>query len=302
MMSNGPRSARRSLHIGARVDLDARDLRPRTQDERRAGSPRAAGAAASAELRALAADDVLAEVAVGPGARCAHGTRSAGRSSTIATANRSCSRAIAHQRRARLALDVGGVDDRQPPARAAAAQAISCSTANASSVALWSFGSSATSPRQKSDEMHLGRPGSARPRTCSCRSPRRRSARPGTGSGSSIFIARTPPSASAGPPRRPRARPAGTAPCSRKRAATRAAHAANSARVHSKRWSGWRCSPAGSVSHSRLYSAFGVVTTTQAGCAEPNTLSSTRLQPRRIEVLDHLDQRRRVVAGRRLSR
>ena len=111
------------------------------------------------------------------------------------------------------------------------------------------------------------------------------------------LIARTPPSASARRPRRPPGRPAGSARRSRARPATRPAQPSNSARVHSKRWSRWRNSPAGRPSNSTLYSPFGVVTTTVAGRACSNTTRSNAAQPRRVEVLDHLDDRGRVEAG-----
>ena len=50
------------------------------------------------------------------------------------------------------------------------------------------------------------------------------------------------------------------------------AHSWNSCRVHSKRWSGWRNRPAGSVSHVTLYSRFGVVSTTARGLANAETV------------------------------
>jgi hypothetical protein len=52
----------------------------------------------------------------------------------------------------RLTLHVRGVDDRERGC-ARRRPAMNRSTANASVVALWSFSSSATNPRQKSDEM-----------------------------------------------------------------------------------------------------------------------------------------------------
>ena len=57
--------------------------------------------------------------------------------------------------------------------------------------------------------------------------------------------------------------------------------------------------PSGDVPRTgRCTRAFGVVTTTVRGRAEPNTRALERRQPRRVEVLDHLDQRGRVVARR----
>src|SRR5580692_6119899 len=52
------------------------------------------------------------------------------------------------------------------------------------------------------------------------------------------------------------------------------AHSRNSCRVHSKRWSGCRNCPAGSVSHFTLYSRFGVVNTTVRGLANANNTRS----------------------------
>ena len=71
----------------------------------------------AAELRGLVADDVRAEVAVGPLARCARGRRRSGRSSTIATGSTWCSPASVDERLARLGLHVGRVDDGEPAAR-----------------------------------------------------------------------------------------------------------------------------------------------------------------------------------------
>jgi hypothetical protein len=51
----------------------------------------------------------------------------------------------------------------------------------------------------------------------------------------------------------------------------------NSGRFHSKRWSPCRNSPAGSVSKTVLYSAFGVVKTTCVGRANSKTMRSGRL-------------------------
>jgi len=55
-----------------------------------------------------------------------------------------------------------------------------------------------------------------------------------------------------------------------------AAHAQSSpsGRFHSKRWSPWRNSPAGSVSKTALYSALGVVKTTCFGRANSMTMRS----------------------------
>src|SRR5439155_505508 len=60
-------------------------------------------------------------------------------------------------------------------------------------------------------------------------------------------------------------------PC---RLAIKFAQAANSTRVHSKRWSLCRNCPAGSVAQLTLYSAFGVVTMTHEGWANSKTTRS----------------------------
>lgn len=59
-----------------------------------------------------------------------------------------------------------------------------------------------------------------------------------------------------------------------KRSATPLAQPSNSARFHSKRWSPCRNSPAGRVSKTVLYSAFGVVKTTCVGRANSKTMRS----------------------------
>ena len=54
--------------------------------------------------------------------------------------------------------------------------------------------------------------------------------------------------------------------------------------------------PAAGLGNSTLYSTFGVVTTTVSGRANSNNDPLERRQPRRIEMLDHFDDRRRVEA------
>ena len=151
---------------------------------------------------------------------------------------------------------------------------------------LWSFSSSATSPRQKSDESTSvgwkclrGEGGLAASRTG--RSARRGRARGSHRSSCLHRPARRPPSASA---RRP---PASSAPTGTKRDARsrtarrrRSAQPANSARVHSKRWSRWRSVARGQTLEATLYSTFGVVRTTVAGPRATRT-ARARTRPRR---------------------
>ena len=213
MMSNGPRSARRSLHIGERVNstpaTSSSDFR--TNERRKPSRCRCR----SERLSCVR----WRRMTCSPKSRS--GPRRVARVAQLA-------RQVEHDRdreqvvlarrssSAPRAPRAGRWWRRRPSAAraAAAATAISCRTANASSDAPWSFGSSATRPRQKSEEItSVGR------KCCAANvllpEPEAPISTTRHGSGRSIFIARTPPSASAARPRRPPARPAGSAPCSR---------------------------------------------------------------------------------------
>ena len=166
MMSNGPSSSRRSVHSGARDDLDGSIVLV-------AEHPDAAEALAlqvaqrALQLRALAADDVRAEVAVGARSRCAPGRppracrarprprtgRARGRARPAARAPR----AARWWRRRRSAARASGAcprcsaaprtRPRSPPGRSRRRR---------------------PAPRQKSRRDHLGRLEVRAPRTCSC--------------------------------------------------------------------------------------------------------------------------------------
>ena len=119
---------------------------------RRGGSPPCEAPQRAPELRRLVADDVRAEVPVGPARGCAPGRSRSGRSSTIATGRQWYCRASSTSGLRRLGLDVGGVDDRQPARRPAASPAMKCSTSKASLVADLVVLVVGDQPRQASDE------------------------------------------------------------------------------------------------------------------------------------------------------
>ena len=211
MMSNGPRSRRRSVHIGARSNCDVRAV---AQDPDARGSPPCCSPRSERLQIARAGGGRRARRSRGPDAsRCAPGRRLGGvehdrdREQVVLARD-------PQQRGARLALDVGGVDHGQPPARAAAARR---SRAAPRTRPRSPTGRCRRRPRARG-RSRWRRPrsaGSAAPRTCSCPSRSRPSARPRTGSGSSILIARTPPSGSAARRLHPPGRPAGSARGSR---------------------------------------------------------------------------------------
>ena len=213
--------------------------------------------------------------------------------------DRQARRARARARPAACARPAARSSRRSPSAvrRPAACAAMKCSTSKASLVAVWSFSSSETSPRQKSDEMtSVGRkclranvdlpepdaPISTTSESFGNRDLHRVNTAICVGAPSVAIDLR---------------RSARSAPRSRGARRRALGPGANSARVHSKRWSRWRNLPAGSASNCTLYSAFGVVTTTVAGLRELEHDALERGEARRIEVLDHLDRARRVEAG-----
>ena len=71
----------------------------------------------------------------------------------------------------------------------------------------------------------------------------------------------------------------------------RSPQAANSARVHSKRWSRWRKLPAGRSGNLTLYSTFGVVTSIVLGRANWKTARSKALSRPGSKVFDHFHGR-----------
>ena len=235
MTSNGPCSTRRSVHIGERtISTPATSSSERSTNARRKpsrcrcrrerlSSPcwrRTTWAPKSRSARAA-----LRSTHTPRGDRARSRPRT-GRASGRAPAAPPATRAGRWWRRRRSAARGAG-----------GGSAISCSTANASSVAVWSFASSATSPRQKSDEIvSVGRKCDAA--NVLLPEPEAPISTTRHGSGSSIFIARTPPAGSAARRPRPRARPAGSARRSRIARPRRTPRRPNSARVHSKRWSG----------------------------------------------------------------
>ena len=122
-----------------------------------------------------------------------------------------------------------------------------CSTSNASSVAAWSFGSSATIAAAGVGGDHLGRQEVLRRERRLAGAARADQHDEAGDRASSIVIARTPPSGSAGRARRPPGRPGRSG--RRSRAGGDAAPPRPGTRrgVHSKRWSRWRSAPAGSI-------------------------------------------------------
>ena len=164
-----------------------------------------------------------------------------------------------------------------------------CKTSKAALVAAWSFSSSLTRPRQKSEEItSVGRkcfeanvdlPDPDTPTNVTRQS-----------SGIlTVVIGRTPPSAWGVRPRRQRGRWGRTSPRSRVVSRRPWPTTRIPVRVHSKRWSRWRSVPAGSVSKRTLYSRLGVVMTMCAGRAWANTTRSKLSRRLLIEMLDHLD-------------
>ena len=167
-------------------------------------------------------------------------------------------------------------------------------------VAAWSFSSSETSPRQKSDDRtSVGLKCAARTSTCRSRTaPIRttsdefgdRERQSFIGVNTAICVG-APTSASSAPTGTKRTRVAearGDAP---------SPSAWNSARVHSKRWSRWRNSPG----RQRLRTARCTRRSASSrrpspGRAYSKSTRSKARQPRRVEVLDHLDDGGRVEA------
>ena len=269
MMSNGPCSSRRSVHSGC-----AHDRRPpsTSSSERRTWTwrkpSRCRPRSERRSSRALAADDVRAEVAVRP-RRVALAGRAprAGR----ARSRPANSRARARARRSGLrasgwTLVASTTVSRPRASRLRRDEVQDLERVVGRRLVVLVVGDQR---RGRSRTRSPRSAGSAARERATCRSRRRRSARRGESSGiSSILIAsNTAICVGGAEPRRPPARPARSARRSRSARRRASAQAANSARVHSKRWSRWRNAPAGSVSNSALYSAFGVVTTTVAGRA-----------------------------------
>ena len=119
-----------------------------------------------------------------------------------------------------------------------------CRTSKAASVAAWSFSSSATSPRQKSDDStSVGR----KWRAANVDLPEPVTPTRATRQSSGILIGRSSAEhrhlRRGARPRGPRRRCRRARPRSRGAQRRRSAQAANSARVHSKRWSRWRSWP-----------------------------------------------------------
>ena len=190
-------------------------------------------------------------------------------------ANRSCSRAIASSGSRASAGRWWRRRRSAGRARRRAGDAISCSTANASvgrAPGRWGRRPRGRG-RSRRRSTSVGRKWRAA-NVRLARSRRHRSARPGRVAAARSSSLEHRHLRRRRRPRRPPGRPAGSARRSRVARGDAVAHAANSARVHSKRWSGWR-KPAGRSRHRRLYSAFGVVTTTVVSRGEPNTFAST---------------------------
>ena len=172
-----------------------------------------------------------------------------------------------------------------------------CSTSNASRVTVWSFSSSPTRPRQKSDEttsvgrkcraanVDLPEPDTPTRTTSDSFGDRDRSS-----SAEHRHLRRRPDLRVVGPDGQ-EPHPVAVALAPRRRPTP-----ANSARVHSKRWSRWRSWPAGSASNRTLYSTFGVVTTTVARSRVRRTPRARARRGAAVEVLDHLHQHGRVEA------
>ena len=301
MMSNGPCSARRSVHSGARAISAASTSSGERSTQTRRKPSRCRPFSERRSCERWLADDVRAEVAVRPRRGCARGRSPRAVSSTIATANRSCSRASSTQRLARLALHVRGVDDGQRGCAQAPAGDEVQHRERVLGGALWSFSSSATRPRQKSDEItSVGVKWRARERALARAggADQHDEARIGQLDPHRLehrHLRRRPDL------RRPRGRPAGSARGSRGASATPLRPGGElrarplEAVVGVAELPGRQRLPA-----ARCTRAFGVVTTTVAGRAEPNTFCSTAAQARRVEVLDHLDERGGVEAGQAL--
>ena len=308
MTSNGPVWSRRSLSSRSRTIVGGVDLVRRRAARAPCGTLLRQAAQRAPQLVALAPDDVGAEVAVR--------TRRVALERTRSRARRARSRPAAHRARGRARPAACGRraarwSRRRPSAGRRPAACRRCSPARR------------TRRRWRPGRSRRRRPGRGRSRWRAPRTrpkwPRRerrlarpatpRRARPGTAPGSpasatavaSMRGSRCVKTASwVGGPTSGSSAPTGT---KRTRVAVRCRdprrpRRANSARVHSNRWSRWRIGPGGAGSGNRtLYSAFGVVTTTVAGraCAEHGPLQ--RRQPRRVDVLDDLHQHGGVEPG-----
>ena len=283
--------------IDGRVDL-LRRLRGRATWRK---PSRSEAAQRAAQLAALVADDVRAEVAVRPRAvalladALGQVEHDRDRQHVVLARQRD-------ERLARLGLHVRRVDDGQQSRARGACAAMKCSTSKASSVADWSFSSSETSPRQKSDESDLGRL-EVRARERRLAAARTgRSARPATArESSSVIDARVNTAICVGAPTLgdPRS-PTG-----------REAHGVAEARGDAARPrpANSRARPLEAVIAvaelaRRAASATARCTRRSASSRRPSPGARTRTatrsnaaQPRRIEMLDHLDDRRRVEAG-----
>ena len=273
MMSNGPCSARRSVHSGVRrISAASTSSGDRSTCTRRKPS-RCSPFSDLCSCERCCAHDVRAEVAVGtrPVAlladRLGHVEHDRDREQVVLLGQ-------LDQRPARLALHVGRVDHREPRLSQPRAgdelqhrERVRRSRPGRSRRRRPGRGRSPRrSPRSAevlARERALARPG------------RRRSARPGSdpedrsSSAEHRHLRRRADLGVLGADRQVPDRVAvSLGDAGRPRPRTRS-------RVHSKRWSGWRNSPAGSVSQRTLYSALGVVTTTVPGRAEPNTFCSS---------------------------
>ena len=233
----------RSLYSRARGRSSAAvDLLDAAQDvhlaEALPRSARASGAAGRAGARTTCGPKSRSGRAA---LRSGH-TRS-GTSSTIATGSTSCSRASATSGLRASGCTLVASTTVSRPAAEPLARRCSAARRTRAVVAVWSFSSSATSPRQKSEEItSVGRKCRRGERRLA-RARRRRRARPGDSSGmatmrrhrvNTAICVGGPDLGSSVADRQV------TAPRSRVGSATPSAHAPNSARVHSNRWSRWR--------------------------------------------------------------
>ena len=298
MMSNGPCSARRSVHSGARWTSRPRPPRASAAPTR-AGSPRAAGPSASGAA-ASAAGARRAGRSRGRGARgCAPGRPPrACRARSRPGTGRARLASSTSGRRASRCTFVASTTVRRGCARRR--PAMKCSTANASvggALVVLVVGDEAAAEVGRD---HLGRR-EVLARERALARARRADQHDEAGIGE-VDPHRLNTAICVGGPT------SGVLRADRQvahlvavaLARRRAPRPRTRARVHSKRWSGWRSCPAGSVSQRTLYSAFG---RRHDDGARPRRAEDVLLgggQARRVEVLDDLDERGRVEAGQAL--
>ena len=150
MMSNGPRSARRSTHSGCRSTVTASTASTESSTYTYRNPSRSSRRSPCRNwacwLRTTRGPNCRS---LRPRFRSWH--TSAGRFSTIATGRTSCARASSIKGARDSACTLVASTTASRP-RASRLPTTNCNTSNASRVAPWSFSSSDTRPRQKSDD------------------------------------------------------------------------------------------------------------------------------------------------------